>query len=264
MWCEQFFSSVNTGICVPKRVTLWGQIFLQNFVWALSPSIIGRKKIGGFQRLTSVLWWLTTMGTKRKGGLTEKWVRLYEAWDWRRLLFEGREANPPESTGIWLCYSHGFPSLISIPLCMHWVPPFVASCTSWGEWYGQLPSALRASVTGVLEEGNEMPVCWGKTPPEEDKNLFAEVFLFIPSSLKHISSFLGNVSHIAIALRLIRLWIIVCMLIGIYWVFSLEMNKNTPTQYLQSGEKHTASLVLSSPLSQALCRLVRGCCRSTL
>lgn len=85
---------------------LWGQIFLQNFVWALSPSITGRRKIGGFQRLTSVLrWWLTTMGTKRKGGLTENWVPLCEEWDWRRLLFEGREANPPESTWVWLCYT---------------------------------------------------------------------------------------------------------------------------------------------------------------
>lgn len=78
------------------------QIFPEKFVWSLSPFVTGRKKIGGFQRLTSVLeWWLTAMGTRRKGGPNEE-------RDWRRLLFEGREADPAESTGVWLCYSHCF------------------------------------------------------------------------------------------------------------------------------------------------------------
>lgn len=208
---------------------LWGQIFLQNFVWALSPSITVRKKIGGFQRLTSVLrWWLTTMVTKREGGLTENWVLLCEEWDWRKVLFEGREANSPESTAVWLCYSHCFPSLTSIPLCMDWVTLVIASWTSWGKWYRQLPSALRASVTGVMERGNEMPVCWGKTPSEEEENLFAEVFPLIPSFLQHSSSLLGNVFHIAIALRLVRLWIIVCMLIRIYCFLPLKWTKTLP------------------------------------
>jgi len=46
--------------------------------------------------------------------------------------------------------------------------------------------------------------------------------------------------------------------------FALEMNKNTPTQYLQSGEKCTVPLVLSSPFSWALFGAVRSCCRSTV
>ena len=152
---------------------------------------------------------------------------LCEEWDWRRLLFEGREANPPESTGVWLCYSHGFPSLISIPLCMHWVTLVIAFWTSWGEWWRQLLSALRASVTGVMEGGNEMPVCWGKTS-EEEENLFAEVFPLIPSFLQYSSSLLGSVFHIAVALRLIRLWIVVCMLIRIYCFLPLKWTKTLP------------------------------------
>lgn len=42
------------------------------------------------------------------------------------------------------------------------------------------------------------------------------------------------------------------------------MNKNTPTQYLQSGEKYTVPLVPSFPLSQALFYAVRSCCRSAV
>lgn len=131
-----------------------GQIFPEKFVWSLSPHITGRKKIGGFQRLTSVLWWwLTAMGTRRKGGLGEE-------WDWRRLLFEGRESDSPESAGVWLCYSHCFLAWFESPLCVHWVTLVIASWTSWGERCRQVLSALRASVTALMEGENEMPVCW--------------------------------------------------------------------------------------------------------
>lgn len=93
-----------------------GQIFPEKFVWSLSPHITGRKKIGGFQRLTSVLWWwLTAMGTRRKGGLGEE-------WDWQRLLFEGRESDSPESAGVWLCYSHCFLAWFESPFACTELP----------------------------------------------------------------------------------------------------------------------------------------------
>lgn len=148
-------------------------------------------------------------------------VGLKEAAVW------GQRSKPSWKHG-GLALLHFFPSLISIPLCMHRVTLVIASWTSWGEWCRQLPSSLRASVTGMMEGGNKMPVCWGKTPSEEKENLFAEIFPLIPSFLQHSSSLLGNVFHTAIALRLIRLWIIVCMLIRIYCFLPLKWTKTLP------------------------------------
>lgn len=59
-------------------------------------------------------------------------------------------------------------------------------------------------------------------------------------------------SLIAIVLRLIRLWIVVCMLIRIFF-FGLEMNKTTPTQYLLCGEKaHCFVCAFLSPFPSTL------------
>lgn len=117
-------SSLPACTCEAKRVTGWqwsnacpqGRFFLKSLYGLLSPHITGRKKIGGFQRLTSVLWWwLTAMGTRRKGGLGEE-------WDWRRLLFEGRESDSPESAGVWLCYSHCFLAWFESPFACTELP----------------------------------------------------------------------------------------------------------------------------------------------
>lgn len=199
-----------------------GQIFPEKFVWSLSPHITGRKKIGGFQRLTSVLWWwLTAMGTRRKGGLGEE-------WDWRRLLFEGRESDSPESAGVWLCYSHCFLAWFESPLCVHRVTLVIASWTSWGERCRQVLSALRASVTAVMEGENEMPVCWCKAPLEEEETLLDAVFPLILRFLPYSSSLPGSVFQVAIAQKLKRLWIIVCILIRIYCFFPLKWTKPLP------------------------------------
>lgn len=203
-----------------------------------------RKKIGGFQRLTSVLqWWLTAMGTKRKGGLTEIWVALWGAGR-RRLQFEGRQANPPESTGVWLCNSQCFPSLILIPL-LH-----VAGYPGHGflKQLGRVIQAVAISLQSISDwgdGGNEMSVCWGKTASEEEENLF--VFPRIPSFLQYSSSLLGNVVHIAIALRLVRLWIIVCMLIRIYWVLPLKWTKTLPLGIFNVEESTLFPLCLPLP-----------------
>lgn len=117
-------SSLPACICEAKRVTGWqwsnacprGRFFLKSLYGLLSPHITGRKKIGGFQRLTSVLWWwLTAMGTRRKGGLGEE-------WDWRRLLFQGRESDSPESAGVWLCYSRCFLAWFESPFACTELP----------------------------------------------------------------------------------------------------------------------------------------------
>lgn len=135
---------------------------------------------------------------------------------------------------------------------------------SWREWCRWVLSSSRASVTAVMEGGNEMPVCWCKTPLEEGENLVGAVFPLILSFLPYSSSVPGCVFQIAVPQKPVRLWIIVCILIRICCFFSLEINKNTPTWYLRAGEKHTVPLVLSSSLSQAFFCAMRSCCRSAV
>lgn len=127
--------------------------------------------------------------------------------------------------------------------------------------------SFRASLTGVLEGGNEMPVCWGwgKTPSEEEENYLLELFPFIPIFLQCRSFLLCKVFHIATALRLITLWITVCMLIIMYWsfflwtktlplsIFSLENSILFPLCLLVPSPKHP--LVLQGVVADLQCGL---------
>lgn len=57
---------------------------------------------------------------------------------------------------------------------------------------------------------------------KREKTYLLKFFPLIPSFLQYSSSLLGNVFYIAMAVRLIRLRIIVCMLIRIYCFLPLK------------------------------------------
>lgn len=128
----------------------------------------------------------------------------------------------------------------------------------------QLLLFLRASVTVVLEGLEEMPVCWGKTASEKEENLFAEVFSTY-TQFPVVQQFFAWQGLLYCYCSKAHKTLNYSMHANKNLLFfALEMNKNTPTWYLQSREKHTVPIVRFSPLSQALFHAERSCCRFTV
>lgn len=128
----------------------------------------------------------------------------------------------------------------------------------------QLLLFVRASVTEVLEGQDEMPVCWGKTASEKEENLFAEAFS-TNTQFPVVQQFFAWQGLLYCYCSKAHKTLNYSMHANKNLLFfALEMNKATPTRYLQYREKHTVPIVPSSPLSQALFHAERSCCRLTV
>lgn len=132
---------VTVNKCMPS-----GAVFSWK-VCMVSISTHFRQKIGGFQRLTSVLWWWP-----QQWGLEGKVASVRSGTEGGCCLREEKQTCSWKHRGLALLLTL-FPSLIWIPLCLHQVTLVVAFWTSWGEWCRQVLSASRASVTVAMEGG---------------------------------------------------------------------------------------------------------------
>lgn len=217
--------------------------------------ITRRRKIGDFQRLTSILndesqpWRLKG----KMVSLNTQW--LCEKWHWRRLLLRAEEQT--------LLKAQGYCFVAWTVFLVYFNPTLCALSCPGHSFLNQLRRMILAiaislqSISDWVMEREKMKCRFEvKLPLKRRKTYLLKFFRLYPVFCSTAVWCLA-MSLIAIVLRLIRLWIVVCMLIRIFFL-ALKWTKLLPLSIFYVEKRHTVLFVPSSPLSQALFSACEG------